>query len=482
MFDRGRVPATEGTYEENRWTRWINENAPVNVKWVPVLRNESWARINSLFAAGTAPDVVWEYGKDFMDSLYNQEVIQPVGDFVENYSTSYKAYQKKHPEMLPYLTADDGKQYGVSSVSADLRKAVNQIFIRKDWLDKFGMSVPVTIEEAVTFMRRVRDEDPDGNGIKDTWGMVFNNMYTLTIAMCFGAPFPDGVFDIQNGHYVDWGTTPGYRAYLDFMAMCYREGFIDPEYITDTQNSRHRQLLVSGKAGIYVGASEPGPEYLDLKKNVPAAEIIPIPLFKTSFGSFDYHFARSGVGKILCMNKNSKNAEPVFKFLDWMISDGWWTIQYGFEGRHYQMKEGTVPMVIDQELFNQEKDWSGDYNLLSDPKETVEWIKIQAAQDPLSQAFADIRIDLIKRQLQGKPRAFVPFPLTSETINAFNTTTGTQVNSIEANIITGRISVDEGIRQINNVKNAAGVNAINAEKDAWYQKNKAMFETIFGSL
>jgi hypothetical protein len=39
----------------------------------------------------------------------------------------------------------------------------------------------------------------------------------------------------------------------------------------------------------------------------------------------------------------------------------------------------------------------------------------------------------------------------------------------------GVISVDEGLQQLNDARNAAGWAAVNAERDAWYQKNKALF-------
>ena len=39
----------------------------------------------------------------------------------------------------------------------------------------------------------------------------------------------------------------------------------------------------------------------------------------------------------------------------------------------------------------------------------------------------------------------------------------------------GRLTVDEGLRQINEYKNSLGWQAIIAEKDAWYQANKAAF-------
>jgi len=39
----------------------------------------------------------------------------------------------------------------------------------------------------------------------------------------------------------------------------------------------------------------------------------------------------------------------------------------------------------------------------------------------------------------------------------------------------GTISLDEGMRQINAAKNAAGWAAVIAERDAWYQKNRVNF-------
>src|SRR6478736_6061711 len=54
-YDRGNIPAAEGTVEENRWTKWINERSPVTVKFVPVARAEAVRKLNVMFASGSAP-------------------------------------------------------------------------------------------------------------------------------------------------------------------------------------------------------------------------------------------------------------------------------------------------------------------------------------------------------------------------------------------------------------------------------------------
>jgi len=49
------------------------------------------------------------------------------------------------------------------------------------------------------------------------------------------------------------------------------------------------------------------------------------------------------------------------------------------------------------------------------------------------------------------------------------------VQAIETSIITGRLTLDDGLNQINQIKTRAGWTAVNQEKDAWYQSHKQFF-------
>jgi putative aldouronate transport system substrate-binding protein len=61
IYDRGNIPSSEGTIENNKITKWINEAGPVDVKFVAVPRTESEQKLNTLFAGGGAPDLILEY-------------------------------------------------------------------------------------------------------------------------------------------------------------------------------------------------------------------------------------------------------------------------------------------------------------------------------------------------------------------------------------------------------------------------------------
>jgi putative aldouronate transport system substrate-binding protein len=475
VLDRGSIPASEGSYENNRWVRWINENSPVKVTFVPVQRSDAGNKINALFAAGTAPDIVWEYNKVFMDNLYAQGVIQPVGDYVEQYSTAYKQYLKDNPDIVPYLMEDDGKMYGISS-KRNILGIVNQsLWVRNDWLKKFNMAVPKTQAEALTFMRRVRDEDPDGNGVKDTWGMGSDYSWNTVARTMFGNPFEG--FMIQNGHYVDWASTPAYRDYLAFKAQVYQEGLLDPEYITDTNYTRQRQLLVTGKIGMLFQGLGISNQWRELKQNVPTAELIPIEPLETTQGRHGFN-SEVPILKMVVMNKTARNPKAIMEYLDWLITDGYWTLSWGLEGQHYRLVNG-VPQTIDAERNKIERDYlHGNYEfaLIDNNKISLDWIPVQAAQDPISQEWAKLQQQGTDIGIKWPFTYNVPYGPASDSISAFNTSISAQVEAIETNVMTGQISVDEGLRQINDYKRAAGWDAVIAEKDAWYQKNKGLFQ------
>lgn len=46
------------------------------------------------------------------------------------------------------------------------------MFWRKDWLDKLGLEVPKTLDDYEKVLTAFVEEDPDGNGKKDTAGLA----------------------------------------------------------------------------------------------------------------------------------------------------------------------------------------------------------------------------------------------------------------------------------------------------------------------
>ncbi|MBW7460323.1 extracellular solute-binding protein, partial [Paenibacillus sepulcri] len=133
MYDRGNIPQDIGTVDNNLWTKWVNENSGVNVKFIPVPRSDSVKKFNTLLAAGQAPDLILEYDTNFLNQLYTQKQIMPLDDLIDQYSTDYKQLLEQYPLLRTLGTKPDGKLYGIGRVLGYIPG--NFLFIRQDWLD-----------------------------------------------------------------------------------------------------------------------------------------------------------------------------------------------------------------------------------------------------------------------------------------------------------------------------------------------------------
>ena len=67
VMDKGRVAETEGTMEENRWTKWMREQTGLNLKWMSLPRNGFRDAIGELVAIGDAPDIIVEFDQTFFE-------------------------------------------------------------------------------------------------------------------------------------------------------------------------------------------------------------------------------------------------------------------------------------------------------------------------------------------------------------------------------------------------------------------------------
>ena len=88
VLDRGGIPAERGTYTDNDAIDYMNEQMEpkgVKISTVPVPRAQSRDKLNAMIAAGTAPDIIWEYSRPWMDQLRVQKVILPIEDLIEKY-------------------------------------------------------------------------------------------------------------------------------------------------------------------------------------------------------------------------------------------------------------------------------------------------------------------------------------------------------------------------------------------------------------
>ena len=90
----------------------------------------------------------------------------------------------------------DGKVYAIAKAPTI---PYSTFWIRKDWLDKLKLQTPATYDELLAVSKAFAEQDPDGNGKKDTFGLTGGKLGTF-------APFFGGY---GVGYYAEFYVKDG---------------------------------------------------------------------------------------------------------------------------------------------------------------------------------------------------------------------------------------------------------------------------------
>jgi putative aldouronate transport system substrate-binding protein len=153
----------------------------------------------------------------------------------------------------------DGKVMGIPNVQPQADAPI-MVWVRQDWLDKLGLEGPETLDDVEAIAKAFMEQDPDGNGAADTYGltgtmnpvMVPGNLHGFdTIFNVYGA-FPEIFFRNDAGEIVYGSLQPETKEALARLAALYQAGIIDPEFATKTTDNSN-EIVVGGKGGIMMG-------------------------------------------------------------------------------------------------------------------------------------------------------------------------------------------------------------------------------------
>ena len=221
----------------------------LNITWVPSTSYDE--KVTAAMGSGEYPQVML-VGSRSSSVIQNSRA----GTFWD--VTDKLTDAEKFPNLaqtdptVNHNTSIDGKVYGVYR-SRELGRA--GVSIRKDWLDKLGLEQPKTIDDFYNVLKAFKEQDPDGNGANDTYGMIVTDYLDgplNNIAIWMGAP---NQYGIKDGKLAPAFMFDEYLEALKFMNKCYNEGLINQDMATYSSDKWNEQFL-SGKAGVIIDVAD----------------------------------------------------------------------------------------------------------------------------------------------------------------------------------------------------------------------------------
>ncbi|MEK3722728.1 extracellular solute-binding protein [Paenibacillus sp. FSL H8-0034] len=364
---------------DNKIVKMVSEKFNVNFKfWY--LDSQKWNdSLNIKLAAGEMPDVMLvKPGVSQIPSYVANGVLAPISDdqirkLAPNYAKTIDKYD------LWNVVKSDGKIYALPNLNLNGEYPTVVVW-RKDWLDKLGITkTPETLAEFEDALTKIRNNDPDGNGKKDTYGL--SDFAIPAVLGAFGHP---GIADVkaaavQNREDIQYiqkdgkitfaAIQPEMKEALTLLAKWYKAELIDPEFITsentggygfDSHAFFNNRIGLTGKGMFYhwrnvIDTTNPddkgGGQFVNLKKAQPNADVVfgKAPVGPTGkSGTPQWGVNSTPIGITTKAAKDPRKVETILKMIESSASDMEYykTTFRGWKGEDWKEENGKFINLI----------------------------------------------------------------------------------------------------------------------------------------
>lgn len=233
-----------GGIDEDEKALWFEEVTRLTGIEFNIKESNVDADLNNIFAAGESYDILYMNGGGYKKFL-PLGMISPITDKIEN-SKILSDPEIIDPKYWERVREDDGQLYVVYNKYDGATLPI----MREDWMRKLNLKAPTTLAEYEEVFRAFTENDPDGNGKDDTYGLVLREINDITPWMSAKGLVADYALDGNGDPYIPWATEEAAEVY-DWIGNLYAKGYLEPNFATNG-SSDCREAIFSNKAGAFV--------------------------------------------------------------------------------------------------------------------------------------------------------------------------------------------------------------------------------------
>ena len=335
------VPSDQPPAPGNAVLTEIEERTGIVFEPSYVPQEQQTEKRNALIASGDLPDLISAPTDEYLRFVDN-DILLGLSDLFEEHGEVILENRTSFYTQFPGVV--DGEIYGVPQ--GESHSSV--LAVRKDWLDTLGMPVPATLDEYYETLVAFTNDDPDGDGEDNTFGMAATYTWTNTFSHVFGAygiPFDGNVF--VDGRVIPALMHPDFLDAIRYLRRLHRQGLMEQNFAT-IQPLPAFEKLWTGQAGSFtfmpVGTTnnwlgryteEPKPEFAYAVLEGPDGDkgTVKGSPFSTVWVS---------------VTEDASNPEAAVQLLNFLNTmEGSMLSLHGIEDVHYALNEAGQPEYLD---------------------------------------------------------------------------------------------------------------------------------------
>ena len=269
-----RTNANVLDFETNEFTLWLEEQTGVDLEFVVFGANSSDAatQVSLMIAGGEElPDLLIGFGS------INKTLAKEYGNdgYLVDMSSFYQtdAYYMNQALDLYYPDPAEREEFESYLLATLTDPITNNMFwypvtwqnpgdvnlshcwINQDWLDTLGLTAPTNIDELYDVLVAFRDQDPNGNGLKDEIPMIGRMSEQFAIVQwvinAFTYHYAKYKFYVEDGVVSAPFHTDEYREAVIFLRKLVDEGLLSP--LTWTASNEEIAALINPTGDFTVG-------------------------------------------------------------------------------------------------------------------------------------------------------------------------------------------------------------------------------------
>lgn len=243
--------------DDNVWTQ-LYKDMGINISFKFTAPNVQYTeKLNTDIAIGSIPDIVTVDTNQLVKLLKAGLIYDDLTPYFEKYATDdTKRITGGLDSDLFKIATVNGKLAAIPYTDNGY-DAADIMYVRKDWLEKVNLKPPKTIDDLEKVLDAFVNQDPDGDGEKNTIGLPgYKGLYgggasLAGIFHAYGA-YPHTWVEQPDGSIIYGSFSDKMKAPMAKLAEWYKKGLIMEDFaVRDMQKSG--SAVMSGEAGVWFG-------------------------------------------------------------------------------------------------------------------------------------------------------------------------------------------------------------------------------------